>query len=313
MAGLLTEEDFYGRLKKCLEKKKVQNTVVINGWKDNDFVTTDTKKIDHLGHQAKDPKEFDFLIVSEPFRAIFHIEVKTACSSEYQQKAAEQLSKGREFFKATIPFPEDKGWKYVQIMCFGKAIGNFNQDCQDCRTKFILGPDTDLSVWWDEITKDLKPGENISKSETYVDILKYLLHLMFKQEMCITDANLTHSTEEKYQKIEKHVTIFLSKDQLNVLHSRAKKVAFTSFYGTGKTTLLKLKAKKILQENKTEKVVIAVIEETDEDSILVADFRNKFRGCENKPLVLGLPNKGYLMINFYFICSKFCIFSGMVL
>ena len=79
------------------------------------------------------------------------------------------------------------------------------------------------------------------------------------------------------------------------MHLTTKKVAFTSFYGTGKTTLLKLKANKTLQENRTEKVVIVVIEETDKDSILISDYRNKFK---DKLTVLGLPNNGNFVIQF---------------
>jgi hypothetical protein len=138
MKGLLTEENFYDRLKKCLEEKKVKNTVVISGWEDKGFRRAGSKRYDPLVPGERDAREYDFYIVSEPFRTIFHIEVKTACTSEYQQKAAKQLSKGREFFKETIPFPHKKGWKYVRIMCFGKDIRTFNQDCQDCRKKFIL-------------------------------------------------------------------------------------------------------------------------------------------------------------------------------
>jgi hypothetical protein len=292
----MAEENFYDRLNKCLEKKKVKNTVVIKGFIDKGYKKTKADENDHLAPEERDPREYDCYIVSKPFRTIFHIEFKASCTPIQQQKAAEQLSKGEQFFKATIPFPQEKGWKYIGIMCFGKDIGTFNGGCPDCRKKFVLGPDTDLSVWWEEITKDLKPEVNNTKSETYIDILKYLLHLMFKQEMCITDANLTHSTEEKYQKIEKHETIFLSKDQFNVLHSRAKKVAFTSFYGTGKTTLLKLKANQILQKKETEKVVIVVVEETEQNSILTISYRNKFKNCVNKPLVLGLQKKGNFII-----------------
>ena len=286
MTGLMTEEKFYDKLKKCLEKKKVKNTVVINGWKDNGYKRTKEEKADPSSPDERDTREYDFLIVSKPYKMVFHIEVKTSCTLRDQQKAAEQLSKGQDFFKATIPFPQDKGWKYVKIMCFGKDVGTFNEGCQDCRKKFILGPDTDLNNWWEEITKDLSPEENISKTETYVDIIKYLLHQMFRQEMCITDANLTQYTEEKIKKIE---AIFLSRHQFNVMHLTTKKVAFTSFYGTGKTTLLKLKAKQILQKNKKEKVVIVVIEETKEHSILLTEYRNTFKN-EDKSIVLGLHN-----------------------
>jgi hypothetical protein len=298
MAGLLTEEGFYDSLKNCLEEKKVKNTVVINGWKDNGYRKTKADKKCPSAPEERETREYDFLIVSKVFRTIFHIEVKASCTPTHQQKAAEQLSKGQEFFSETIPFPQEEGWKYVKIMCFGKDVGTFSEGCQDCRNKFILGPDTDLNKWWDEITKDLNPEENISKSKTYVDIMKYLLHQMFYQEMCITDANLTQYTEEKIKKIE---GIFLSKHQFNVMHLTTKKVAFTSFYGTGKTTLLKLKAHQVMEENKTDKVVIVVIEETEKDSILITDYRNKFKDCENKPLIRGLHNTGSFILPFLII------------
>jgi len=299
MAGDMTEEDFYDRLKKCLEEKQVKNTVVINNWKDNGYIRTEAEKKLPSAPKERATRENDFLIVSKPFRLIIHIEAKTSCTWGDQQKAAEQLSKGREFFKETIPFPQEKGWKYVRIMCFGNGtpIRRFNQDCQDCRKKYILGPDTDLSVWWDEITKDLKPEENLSKSDTYIDILKYLLHLMFKQEMCITDANLTEYTEEKIE------AIFLSSNQFNVLHSMTKKVALTSFYGTGKTALLKSKILQTLERNKSQKVVVAVIEETKKDTILLREFRAIM---QDSKLVIGLKNiGGNFFADFFFLsCNQ---------
>jgi hypothetical protein len=85
------------------------------------------------------------------------------------------------------------------------------------------------------------------------------------------------------------------------MHLTTKKVAFTSFYGTGKTTLLKLKTHQVLKENKTDKVVIVVIEETEKDSILITDYRNKFKDCENKPLILGLHNTGSFILPFLII------------
>jgi hypothetical protein len=298
MTGLMTEEDFYDKLKKCLEEKKVKNTVVINGWKDNGYIRTKMEKEDPSTPKERKAREYDFLIVSKPNRTFFHIEIKTSCTLKDQQKAAQQLSEGKYFFKETIPFPQEKGWKYVKIMCFGKDVGTFNEGCRDCRKKFILGPDADLSVWWEEITNDLKVEEDNTKSETYDDILKFLLHQMFKQEMCITDANLTQYTEEKIEKIE---AIFLSRHQFNVMHLTAKKVAFTSFYGTGKTTLLKLKAKEILKRNKNEKVLIVVIEETKEESILLTEYRKTFKN-EDKTIVLGLHNiQGILGIYNYFV------------
>jgi hypothetical protein len=62
IAGGIEEENVFNKLRTSVEKNNVNNTIVVNGFKDK-------------GPGGMETGEFDFLIVSEPLRTIFHIEV----------------------------------------------------------------------------------------------------------------------------------------------------------------------------------------------------------------------------------------------
>ena len=110
--------------------------------------------------------EFDFLIVSEPLRTIFHIEVKRTCSKNTSDSAAKQLDRGLKLIQDSIQFPEKEKWNYVRLMYFGVDGQKHSIFCPECK-KHVLEPSNDI---WSEITKKQSPAisskifkQNLSK------------------------------------------------------------------------------------------------------------------------------------------------------
>jgi hypothetical protein len=242
--GSIEEENIYNNIRTGLQLNDTHNTVVINGWK-----YQVTKKI------LKG--EFDFLIVSEPLKTIFHIEVKKSYSETSCKEAAEQLERGLKLFQETIPFPEVEHWTYVRMMYFGfdnqqQPFKNSNGWCR-CKN-FVLGPSEDI---WTDILKTVgKPALANPSKNTYLNVLKFLLYEMHKQECGATTEQLIKETRKTSEAMTTMDNIFFwSKDQLKVIKATkdAKRVAFTSEFGTGKTCLLKAKANEIIQEIKRKK------------------------------------------------------------
>jgi hypothetical protein len=197
--------------------------------------------------------EFDFLIVSKPLQTIFHLEVDRTCSKNTSDNAAKQLDRGLKMVQDNIPFPEQENWKYVRLMYFEFNYKKNSIVCPECQ-KFVLGPTKDI---WVEITKKIEnPTNEIQSKSTYLNILKMFLYDMFKQETSATTEQLIKETRKISEPMRTSKNIFFwSKEQLNVIKATkyAKRVALTSEFGTGKTILLKEKAKKILGKTKKEK------------------------------------------------------------
>ena len=106
--------------------------------------------------------EFDFLIVSEPLRTIFHIEVKRTCSRNTSDSAAKQLDRGLKLIQDSIQFPEKEKWNYVRLMYFGRNGQKHSIFCPECR-KHVLGPSQDI---WSEIQWAPLNGITLGPRET---------------------------------------------------------------------------------------------------------------------------------------------------
>ena len=280
LCGDMEEEKVYNNLKHKM--KDVKNMVVINGWKDQ------VTKREVAG-------EFDFLIVSGLLQTIFHIEVKLTCSKSTMDHAAKQLDRGLKLIQGKVPFPKNENWKYVRMMYFGN-IKDFSIFCPEC-LKFVLGPNEDI---WSRIIKTVdNPTQLKTSSNTYLNVLRFLLYNMFIQENCATTEQLIKKTRDISDEMTTPDNIlFWSKEQFKVIKGtkNAKRVALTSQFGTGKTILLMAKAKEILgikntkQKNKTKnklndtksiqqkevKVVVVIFEGDAPNSLLKQEYDVQF-------------------------------------
>ena len=166
-------------LQQSLVNLKVQDTVVISGWKDN---TPSAKK------------EFDFLIISLPLKAIVHIEVKRTLNQKSKESAIKQLHDGHLIMGNRVPFLNKSNWKYIQYVCFSHVNANdeeINEFLMSNAEPQLLALGTQFGDWWKDLMGqvqkiDWEPKENTS---TYLNILKYLLHQMFIQEDVVTQGN----------------------------------------------------------------------------------------------------------------------------
>jgi hypothetical protein len=145
-----------------LLKNAAKNTVVINGWSDR----TPSGIV---------KSEYDFLIVSEPLRTIFHIEEKKTCKLRTCKSAVKMLVRGRNTLQDSIQFPKEEKWNYVGILYFEHDTKKHSIFCPECQ-RFVLGPTNDI---WADITKNIeKPALSKSSNKTYLDVLKFLLYEM---------------------------------------------------------------------------------------------------------------------------------------
>ncbi len=268
LAGSRQEEEVYKKLRSALERLQVKDTVVINGW------------------NIKRKCEFDFLIVSEPLKTIFHVEVKLTYSGTERKRAEEQLQKGRNLFQSEIPFPQQEEWKYVGIIYFGfdrrrnKFESSASPYCQELQL-FVLGSETDFEAWWQEISSKLT--ETLSKHlnrNSYVQIVQFLCCQMYQQK-CFTTQGLLNYTEEMIDKISSPEKLFFwSKIQYSLFYDAGKKrMIFTSSFGTGKTVLLKAKAKALLDYG--QKVAFVFVGESPKETLLQMQYRAEFQESQN--------------------------------
>jgi hypothetical protein len=228
------------------------------------------------------------------------VEVKQTCSKINLKKAKEQLENGLNMFQENIPFSDSQNWNYIRVVYFayaenkkskGKKKVNkktqenphssnipkeakpFENKCLKCQN-FVIGPKTDLSQWWKELTKYVPQEEQ--QDDTYLNVLRFLLHQKYKQQDCTTTGQLVQDTTQTSNKIFKADTImFWSKEQYKTFKDlKDKKVAFTSGFGTGKTILIRTKAKELIASGQN--VVIVIFETTAEKTILRMEYEKLF-------------------------------------
>ncbi len=254
---------------------------MINGWKDQG-----SSNLEKSNPLYREQKEFDFLIVSQPSQTVIHIEVKKKYCKNQFDSASKQLQNGLQMFQENIPFPGKVKWKYIKVIYFGFDENEqpFENKCLKCKN-FIIGSKTDLNFWWNDLTKSCLPQETterflIQPDDIYLNILRFLLHQMYKQQDCATTEQLIKETHQTSDKICNPDTImFWSKDQYKTLKDfKDKKVALTSGFGTGKTILIKAKAEELIKSGQN--VVIVIYETIPEKTILRTEYEQKF--CHKK-------------------------------
>jgi hypothetical protein len=140
-------------------------------------------------------------------------------------------------------------------------------------------------------------------SSTYILTLKVLLHQMFQQGDCVTKKDLLEYTRDKCESVSSSANIFFwSNVQYNVLSEpKLKRVAFNSQFGTGKTILLKEKARSLIRENKNCKIVFVVFEDSNatKESLLMKTYREEFRSFTANVILYSLKTNG----KFHLTCT----------
>ena len=179
VGGIILESNVFKMHQQTFENLGVQDTVVICGWKDN---TPSAKK------------EFDFLIISLPLKAIIHIEVKRTLNKKSKESATKQLDDGHSIMNNKVPFLKKRDWKYIQYICFSHLNAN-DDEIKEFLTHAesqILALGTQICDWWKDLMSKMPKKSSLIKSQadiaTYLNILKYLFHQMFIQEDVLTQG-----------------------------------------------------------------------------------------------------------------------------
>ncbi len=131
---------------------------------------------------------------------------------------------------------------------------------------------------------------------------------MFQCDQVFSKTDVANYTVETAEKINvvKNQLFFWTKHQKNVLESNKRRVIFTSEFGTGKTTLLKAKAKQLgwgrhLQQLKSKskkmestsgKIFVAVF--VGQDALLTQSLKSEMEELKNHVEVISLTSESVL-------------------
>jgi hypothetical protein len=167
-------------------------------------------------------------------------------------------------------------------------------------------------------------SEQHETSSSYIKRVQFLLMYIFQREQVFskTDvANYTTEASDKMFYVDKN-TFFWTKHQKTLIDLNPKRVLFTSEFGTGKTTLLKAKAKQLsreryfkdLKKKSTQnesslgkvnsqqieaslgKIFIVLF--TDQDALLTQSLKREFEDLKGHLEIFSLTSK---LIYFYLI------------
>ena len=181
LGGIILESEVFKMLQEKFENSRVQDTVVITGWKDN---TPNAKK------------EFDFLIISLTLKAIIHIEVKRTLSKKAKEAATRQLDDGHNIINNKVPFAETSNWKYIQYISYCYKDENDQEISQFLESQsHFQSQGAQINDWLEDLSRQMPENYTAHDSPscredptTYLRILKYFLHQMFIQEDVLTQG-----------------------------------------------------------------------------------------------------------------------------
>jgi hypothetical protein len=105
--------------------------------------------------------------------------------------------------------------------------------------------------------------------------MQFILMFLFQHDQVFTRTELTKYTDQVSEKTWDKSGFFWTKHQMD-LKKNPKRVFFTSEFGTGKTLLLKTKAKEIAEHK--EKIYFILF--TASDSILAEGIKQEFEENE---------------------------------
>jgi hypothetical protein len=147
-----------------------------------------------------------------------------------------------------------------------------------------------------------------------------MLMYMFEREQIFTNtdvANYAAQTSERMFVADRQM-FFWTKHQKRLVDYNPKRVLFTSAFGTGKTTLLKAKAKELGRErhfqvlkSKSKEIdssagnIIFVVF-TDQDALLVQSLQSELEDFKNYIKIVPLKSKWvFCIVQSYYFISMF--------
>ena len=118
-------------------------------------------------------------------------------------------------------------------------------------------------------------------SSSYIKQVQFLLMYMFQREQAFTKTDVANYTNQAAENMfVQEETFFWTKHQKLLIDSSPKRVLFTSEFGTGKTTLLKAKAKQLSSKDQ-----IFLVFFTEPDGLLFQSITAEFKDQDHVKVV----------------------------
>ena len=221
--------------------------------------------------------EKDFIILNLSKGYVMNLEVKY--NSKKFKSAQKQLYDGKD--RLSEIFSEVSGWKFIGV--FYAQTGEKMFDCpkKKCSTYAIIGED-EIEEKLKQIEKYIaienetwEPSEHVKE---FVELFKELVFIAQGNPYApVTDSAINKQTSRDIDKAGTFENIcFWTPDQLSIADAVEMEFVFlNSFYSTGKTTLLKRRAKHLDEKNKE-------LRNNSKNVGRVFYFINKFENVKNK-------------------------------
>jgi hypothetical protein len=244
-------------------------------------------KIEDLEEVALD-FEKDFLILNLTKRYIFCLEVKGSCHQISLEKGKQQLDNAKTLIeKWCSELAEENGWKYFSAIYFHEERKKKDFSfCENCAKFIIFG--NNFIEQFKLITGGIPAPPRKTEAKAREEFIIMAQHLIFlaAYEPVVTPMKTTEEVVKRVDKAGQLNNIIFwnrlfcfTRKQLPILLGRMlKRVIFLSPASTGKTLILKSKAKQIAVAGGN---VLFLISKCGWESLLSFQLEEEFQGYNN--------------------------------
>ena len=212
--------------------------------------------------------EWDSLLVLPESKMIVNIEVKNSILDDALEKASYQTNRHRNIFKRIFGAVLSEDWKFVKTAFIPNIeFDNLRRPCQYCRQFIITEREFfNIDQWIEKLTNSCKIYMECDYEEEYENLLVGIigfssLRQTDKLDKLIVDPHeLSKEAERKLTETdsgiqgEDYSCYMLTPDQLNAVKDPASHMIILGNYGTGKTLVLKERAKRYAITNPQKKI-----------------------------------------------------------
>ncbi|XP_066921938.1 uncharacterized protein [Clytia hemisphaerica] len=199
--------------------------------------------------ENKKHREYDLLILSHSRKLVIGIELKRTSTDQALLRACEQLDKYRTSLEETLGDQFGSGWQFFPVICV-------QQDSRTFKSAHYINAMTNIRDWLSNVLKKFPIIINQTDLTDSLANLKKVLHIIVfavHVSVPVTHTNWVDYISQAIDNVSTHDNmIFYSNQQLAAFKSddpKFKKIFVQGKYGTGKSILLREKAKQICQRD----------------------------------------------------------------
>ncbi|XP_066913357.1 uncharacterized protein [Clytia hemisphaerica] len=199
--------------------------------------------------ENKKHREYDVLILSYSRKLVIGIELKRTSTDQALLKACGQLDKYRTSLEETLGDQFGSGWQFFPVICV-------QHDSRTFKSAHYINAMTDIRDWLSNVLKrfpmiinqtDLT--DSLANLKNVLRIIVFAVHV----SVPVTHTNWVDYISQAIDNVSTHDNlIFYSNQQLAAFKSddpKCKKIFVQGKFGTGKSILLREKAKQICQRD----------------------------------------------------------------